>query len=339
MLDVKAIAAQVATGAEEVIINKVVPNRVLQYDADFACYECAWLDKTIGENIQSLKSHIRVKRLLVGAKFVNNHITVGMKGGRTQMATVKPYQEKRSEGNLERRERAGILRNFLASYKTDIVSPVVNMLQEADDSLTQMQEARIAEFGLESSVIMSGDKDLWMSMGWHADPKDGRMYLVDGYGHTEYRDVGNKEPKLVGEGTSWFWHQMLMGDGVDTIAGLPTLSGELMNRYLPTKKHNPKRKPAPCGEAKAVAVLNGVTNDIEAGKRVLEAYTALYSFNAKEMMVEQAFLLWMRRTSDVADCVIFLNSVGIKCQFSPTQKKALAKFKELAIIQLQQSDL
>lgn len=338
MLDIKAIGAVMAPLAVSVdaVFHK---GRVLQYDADFACYECAWTDKSIAENIHSLKGHIEIKRLMAGAEYVNNHITVGMKGGRNELATVKPYQEKRSEGNLERRARASALRNFLVNYKSDIITPIVNMLQEADDSLTQMQEARIKTHGIDSSVIMSGDKDLWMSMGWHSDPKDGRMYLVDGYGHTEYRDVGNKEDKLVGEGTSWFWHQMLMGDGVDNIAGLEFLSGDLLNRYLPTKKRNPKRKPASCGEAKAVAILNGVTSDKEAAKRVLEAYTGYYEFTAKERMVEQAFLLWMRRTSDIGDCVTFLNSVGIKCQFSPTQRKALKKFKERALIQIKASDL
>jgi hypothetical protein len=338
MLDLNAISSAMEPIAS-VVENAFIKGRVLQYDADFACYECAWLDKSVAENIRSLKGHIEVKRLMVGAEFVNNHITVGMKGGRNEMATVKPYQEKRSEGNLERRARAQELRNFLVNYKTDIVNPVVNMLQEADDSLTQYQHNDTECGDISLSVIMSGDKDLWMSMGWHADPKDGRMYLVDGYGRTEYRDVGNKEDKLVGEGTSWFWHQMLLGDGVDNIAGLETLSGALLNRYLPTKKYNAKRKPAACGEAKAVAILNGVTTDIEAAKRVLEAYTETYGFTAKERLVEQAFLLWMRRTSDIGDCVVFLNSVGIKCQFSPTQKRALKKFKELALIQIGQSEL
>ena len=338
MLDVKAIGAAL-TPMIDIIEAVFQKDRVLQYDADFACYECAWTDKTVAENIRSLQGHIEVKRLQAGAEFVNTHITVGMKGGRNEMATVKPYQEKRNEGNLERRARANKLRNFLANYKSEKVTPVVNMLQEADDSLTQMQEARIKSHGIDSSVIMSGDKDLWMSMGWHCDPKNGRMYLVDGYGHTEYRDVGNKEDKLVGEGTSWFWHQLLMGDGVDNIAGLESLSGELLNRYLPTKKYNAKRKPAACGEAKAVAILNGVTSDKEAAKRVLEAYVEHYSFTAKERLVEQAFLLWMRRTSNIGDCLVFLNSVGIKCQFSPPQRRALQKFKERAIVQIAAGDI
>ena len=78
------------------------------------------------------------------------------------------------------------------------------------------------------------------------------------------------------------------------------------------------------------------TNDLEAAKRVLEAYQGTYT-NAVEMMVEQAFLLWMRRTSDVADCVHFLNESGIKCDFSPAQKERLKEFKRLALIQIKAS--
>jgi DNA polymerase-1 len=335
MLDLAAISKSAAESAA--VENAFVTGRVLQYDADFGCYECAWLDDSIESNIDTLKKHIEVKRKMAGAEFVNVHITLGMKGGRDQLATVKPYQEQRAGKNLEIKERVAVLRNFLANYTSDTVKPIVNLLQEADDSLTQLQERSIKVYGVKSSVIMSGDKDLWMSQGLHCDQKTGRMYLVNGYGKTEYRDVGNTKPKLVGEGTSWFWHQMLHGDTADNIVGLPTLSGRLLNKYLPTKKYNAKRKSASCGEAKSTAILKGVTNDIEAAKRVLEAYQGTYT-NAVEMMVEQAFLLWMRRTSDVADCVHFLNESGIKCDFSPAQKEHLKEFKRLALIQIQASE-
>ena len=335
MLDLAAISKSAAESAA--VENAFVVGRVLQYDADFGCYECAWLDDSIESNIDTLKKHIEVKRKMAGAEFVNVHITLGMKGGRDQIATVKPYQEQRAGKNLEIKERVAILRNFLANYTSDTSKPIVNLLQEADDSLTQLQERSIKAHGVKSSVIMSGDKDLWMSQGLHCDQKTGRMYLVNGYGKTEYRDVGNTKPKLVGEGTSWFWHQMLHGDTADNIAGLPTLSGKLLNKYLPTKKYNAKRNAASCGEAKSTAILKGVTNDREAAKRVLEAYQGTYT-NAVEMMVEQAFLLWMRRTSDVADCVHFLNESGIKCDFSPAQKERLKEFKRLAVIQIKASE-
>jgi hypothetical protein len=129
---------------------------------------------------------------------------------------------------------------------------------------------------------------------------------------------------------------MLHGDTADNIAGLPTLTAKLLNRYLPTKKFNPKRKDAPCGEAKSTAILNGVTNDVEACKRVLEAYSGVYP-NAKEMMIESAFLLWMRRTEYTKDCVDFLNESGLHCAMSANQNLRLKEFDRLSAIQIEAS--
>jgi DNA polymerase-1 len=336
MMDLAAIG-QLAAESDS-LEAPFVKGRVLQLDADFGCYECAWLDKTLNENIVQLKNLIETCRLTAGAEFVNVHITLGMKGGRTQMATVKPYQEKRNANkDPEKQARVAALRNFLANYKTDIAEPVSNLLQEADDSLTIMQRVRITTHGLQSSVIMSGDKDLWMSEGLHCEQKTGRIYEVKGYGKTVWKDVGNVKPKLVGEGTSWFWHQLLHGDGADNIAGLPELSGKLLNRYLPTKKTNPKRPAQSCGEAKSFAVLKGVTSDRDACTRVFEAYRGHWP-NATEMLVEQAFLLWMRRTDRVDDVLEFLNASGLMCEFSPAQKERLREFKRLAVIQIQASE-
>lgn len=311
--------------------------RVLQDDADFHCYECCDLDETANENFQRLKKHIDYKRQMAGAEFVNVHITLGLKGGREQMASVQPYQEKRDNHRDPKiKERVAELRNMLANYKTPTTKPVVNLFQEADDSLAQFQLKQIKEHGVLSSVILSGDKDLWMVEGLHCDPKTGRMYRVAGYGKTEYREVGNVEPKLVGEGTSWFWHQMLIGDKADRIPGLPMISGRLAERYLPNKKPNPKRKALSCGEARAVAILNGVTTEVEAARRVLEAYTDHYGVEAHEMLLEQAFLLWMRRTPKILDVCTYLAEVGLPIKPTARQLARLDKYKALVKIQMEQ---
>ena len=317
-----------AASKSDSLNRPVVAGRVLQFDADFGCYNCAHLEDSVQSNFKNLKAHIESKRILAGAEKTNCHISLGLKGGRTEIATVKPYQAQRHGVNLEVKARVAELRCLLANYSTDKVTPIANLYTEADDSLTAYQMA-----DLENSVLMSGDKDLWMAMGWHCDASTGRMYKVTGYGKTEYREVGNVKPKLVGEGTSWFWHQILMGDTADNIAGLPKLSGKLMNKYVPTKKFNPKRKAGQCGEAKAVAILKDVKSDGEAHARVMDAYFQFYGSNYKEMIVEQAFLLWMRRTPAVDDCLKFLNETGKGYVFSPRQKAALKKFKQLCLVQ------
>lgn len=314
----------------------IVKGRVLQYDADFACYECAFLDDSVQTNYKQLLKHIDVKRQMAGAQFVNVHLTLGMKGGREQIATVKAYQEQR-DPNVPIKVRVRELRNMLVNTRTETIKPIINTLQEADDSITQHQTAMIKAGKEQLSVCMSGDKDLWMVQGVHCDPKDGYMWTVNGYGKTDYKDVGNVKPKLVGEGTSWFWHQMLMGDKADNIPGLPKLSGRLANIYVPTKKLNPKRTALACGEAKAVAVLKDVKYDQVAAARVYECYLDHYGQQASEMLWEQGFLLWMRRTNSLFDVTKYFAECGLDfVKESEAQKDRLREFAKLAKIQKEQ---
>lgn len=322
-----------AASESEVISRPTIKGRILQYDADFGCYECAHLDESVAQNFKALIKHVEVKRKLAGAAKINMHLTLGLKGGRHQIATVKEYQKERTNHNVEVKVRVRELRCLLANHRNTITTPVANLYQEADDSMTAFQN-----LDLENSVIMSGDKDLWMVEGLHCDQNSGRMYRVKGYGKTKYREVGNVEPKLVGEGTSWFWHQMLMGDGADTIAGLPKLCVDLANRYRPVKKYNPKRKPIACGEVTAVAVLKDIRSDEQAARLVYEAYKGFYPHNAMEMLIEQAFLLWMRRTKSIADCVVYLRECGLHADFSSAQRLAINKFRKLCLIQKSQGD-
>jgi hypothetical protein len=256
---------------------------------------------------------------------------MGLKGGRDQMATVKPYQENRKQKDPEKSARVWELRHLMANYRTDTVMPVVNMLQEADDSLCQWQRNQISKCGHQNSILMSVDKDLWMVEGLHIEPSTHRIYDVQGFGKAEYRDVGNVDLKLIGEGTCWFWHQMIMGDKADNIPGLPMLTGELANKYVPTKKFNPNRKPLACGEAKAVAMMKTVNDDKAACKMVLHAYQEWYEHGGTEMFMEQAFLLWMRRTTSLTDVVAWLHTVtGFNLTFTQKQLARLQDYKRLA---------
>lgn len=338
MVDFNALGAQAAKG--EAYLAPFCKGRVLQADADFFAYEYAFLDESVNENFKRLRKHLEVKRQMAGAEFINVHLTMGLKGGREQMATVKGYQEHRTDPARDPiKVRVRELRSLLANLRTETIFPVVNMTQEADDSLTQCQEIARKEYGNESSVIMSSDKDLWMVNGLHCDPKTGMMYNVDGYGGCSYKDVGNVELKLIGRGTSWFWHQMIMGDGADNIPGLPKLTGRLANLYLPNKKYDPHRKAIACGEAKAVAMLQDVRNDALACFRVLEAYIDYYGVEGKERFFEQAFLLWMRRTENPLDVLDFLTPLGFSYELTQVQLQALKRFEELCEFQATRTEL
>jgi len=333
-MDLAKIQATVASQNDSAPIE----GRVLQVDADFFCYQCAHPDEPLAMDIGRLKSRIAYSMSLSRASKANVYVTLGLKGGRHQIATVKPYQDDRGKSRPpEMTERVRALRTMLATYKTDTVTPVVCLYEEADDVMCRNQVNRIKEHGLESSVIMSDDKDLYMVQGLHCDSNTGEFRVARGYGVTLYKDVGNVEPKLVGLGTSWFWHQMIMGDTADTVPGLPFLTARLANRYVPVKTPNPNRKPLKCGEAKAVAILKDVNNDQEAFNRVYEAYRDYYGNNADDMFFEQAFLLWMRRTHSILNCMEFLRPLGFKYELTQERKDQLRRYIELCNLQKKQS--
>lgn len=310
--------------------RKVKAGRVLQFDADFACYNVADLEQPAANNMKNLIDLLNMKRVMVGAATINCFITLGYKSGREQIAKVKPYQENR-DPDAPIKVRVRELRNLLANYESEHIKVVVGHFFEADDLICRYQEKMIEEGRLDDSVIISGDKDLWMIQGWHADSSSGRMWLVDGYGHTEYREVGNVKPKLIGEGTSWFWHQMVMGDKVDNIPGLEKIANVTLDKYVPLKSRKPRKDGAgSCGEAKAVAILQGVTSDRVAAHKVYEAYWEYYGASAMERFVEQAYLLWMQRTDNVWDVLIYLAECNIKVHPSTYQIERVGEFKELS---------
>lgn len=304
----------------------VNPLLVLQVDADVLSYDCANLDEPYSLNCLNLNAALDNIRVSCGAAHINTHLTLGLKGGRHEMATVKPYQV----GRAGKRDpalvaRVKMLRNYMANYITPDITPVVNVTQEADDSLAQYQTDRIAQHGENSSAIYSIDKDLWMIAGLHVEPYTFEKYRVEGFGHTEYREVGNVKPKLIGRGTSWFWHQMIMGDTADDIPGLPKLGVDTANHYFPLKKHNPNRKPLACGEAKAVGMLKGVTTDNEAFEIVMEAYHDFYD-NGVEMFLEQAYLLWIRPDVDLWHVLTFFESLGYNLKPTRLQDARMDEF-------------
>lgn len=325
-MDIAALGS-VAAKSSGNLSRKVVSTRVLQYDADFSCYEVADMDVPAANNMKNLLDLLNMKRVMVGAGTINCFITLGYKSGRDGMATVKPYQENR-DPDAPIKVRVKELRHLLANYESEHIKVIVGHFFEADDLMCREQERCIAE-GIDS-VLMSGDKDLWMVQGKHACPKTGRVWVVDGYGKTEYREVGNVKPKLVGEGTSWFWHQMVMGDKADNIPGLEKLDNTTLDRYLPLKSRKPRKSGSgACGEAKAVAMLLDVTSDKEAARRVYEAYWEYYGAHAMTRFVEQAYLLWMQRNDNEWDLVDYMLTCGLKVTPTQRQQDVVSDFRKL----------
>ena len=305
-------------------------SRIVQFDADFACYEVADLEKPLEENTKALVDYLEMKRTLFGAGAINAFVTLKGKSGRESMATVKPYQENR-DPNVPIKVRVRELRHWLTSLFHPTITVIASSVLEADDAMCMHQNNHIANGNIENSILVSGDKDLWMVEGWHGCPKTGRKWLVDGYGFTEYREVGNVKPKLVGEGTSWFWHQMIMGDRADNIPGLERIDNKFWDKYEPLKSRKPRKDGnTACGEAKAVRLLRDCKNDKQAGNTVYAAYTAFYGTSARFYFMENAYLLWMQRTLNPFDVEVFFKEVGLPFgKFTKQQVKKLKEYNEV----------
>lgn len=255
--------------------GQVVPTvkgRWAHMDGDYAAYYCSGKDGTCpGDARYNVMSRVAKLKNFTGCEQLVMHLTHPMsnKGNRFLSATVKPYQGQR--GGSRKPENWAHLREFLENY--DGKEFVVRLWsdREADDGVAYMVENKLCTTGI-SDVIHTRDKDFRMFAGTHCTWENFQIVDVplgcydivhDGlqYGH------------------KWFWTQMIQGDTVDHIPGIPRM-----------------------GEVAAVELLHGTTNNDEARGLVLGAYLNKYGEDEYlDRVVEQAHLLWMRTDMHALD--------------------------------------
>lgn len=179
---------------------------------------------------------------------------------RVEVANTTPYKQRKSVRPLHYYN----LRAYaMASYPT-----VVALGMEADDRLAIDQDVE----GL-TTIICSRDKDLrqveGMSYSWEcgAQPAWGPK-KVDRIGELSLP----KPNKLVGEGLKFFYSQIITGDAVDSIPGLPR-----------------------GGPALAYKALNACETEEEMYEEVAKLYHKKFGEGWLVHLTEQANLLWMVR--------------------------------------------
>lgn len=243
----------------------VVKGRRVHIDADMLAYQCGGNDETdVATSRRILKSKIDLFKDAAGAEGVLLHLTASgsTKGDRAVIAYTKPYQGQR-KGNRPKNWQ------YLRDYMADgVAGPVKQWYdREADDG-----------FGFISAncpldVIATRDKDMRMLPGLHLNWDTYELVSVPA-------DVFATEAcgKLYGH--KWFWTQMLWGDSADNIPGLP--------------KH--PDFPRGVGEVAAAKLLAFADDDASAAQAVAQAYKAHWGGEWADRYVEQASLLWIRRT-------------------------------------------
>lgn len=139
---------------------------------------------------------------------------------------------------------------------------------EADDMMAIIHTAD------PDTIICSRDKDLKQVPGWLYSWELGRQAAfgpakIEKLGHLE---LSEDKKKLSGTGLLFFYAQMLTGDTVDNIPGLPK-----------------------CGPVAAYSILSNPEDERSLLTRVTEAYEHHYGEGWQEKMIEQGQLCWIVR--------------------------------------------
>jgi len=158
---------------------------------------------------------------------------------------------------------------------------------EADDGMSIWQtgwEENKPFDERQQCIIVTVDKDLRQVNGWHYSPEGynfpsfGPVYVTD---DNSYIELSANRMKVVGTGYMFFYSQLLTGDVVDNIPGLP---------YT--------------GPVAAVKILANATTKGEAYEAVREAYRDV-CYDPDVYLKEQADLLWMVRELDRGEPVLW----------------------------------
>lgn len=187
---------------------------------------------------------------------------------RKAIATLKPYKGTRNPDKPYHYDN-------LTTHMLGVYDVVLANGMEADDMLGICQT--------DNTIICSRDKDLRMIPGWHYGWECGKQpsfgpELVEELG---YISISKDRKSIKGVGISFFFAQMLTGDTVDNIPGLPR-----------------------CGAVKAYDLLSDCVSEAELLAVVRGAYREKYEEDASERLKEQAQLLWIGRELDKDNKVV-----------------------------------
>jgi hypothetical protein len=282
-------------------------------DADQAAYAYANEKEPIGNNIDKLRSYLERLQKRVSSDKMFLYVTLGSKGGREEIASVRPYQGSRVHtGGEEKRERIRELREWMGALEEEIFVGMPCRDREADDLIATMMHLD------PSGVVMSRDKDLRMIPGKHYDEVTGEMWKSTELGALWIEEKG-KVKKVKGCGKLWFFQQMLQGDPVDDIPGLPMLTAEFASTHIGSKSTSN----VPCGPMRAYKVLQNCETLQNACLLTALAYKSFYGTEWMERFMEQAFLLFLQRDDDIRDVEKFLKQFIPGVKFSKRQEGIL----------------
>jgi hypothetical protein len=185
---------------------------------------------------------------------------------RDQIAVRKPYKGTRVAKKPWHFDN-------LTLYMKEVLGAVVCRGIEADDAMT------IEHVADQSTIVCSRDKDLRQVPGWFYSWELGKQ---PAFGPVEIDQAGSltliqakSTQKLTGTGTVYLYSQILTGDSVDNIPGLPQ-----------------------CGPVKAYNILSDCKKHVEYVEATCSAYREYYGPSWEAELIEQGRLCYLIRNLD-----------------------------------------
>lgn len=192
---------------------------LLLIDGDIVCYKAGFAALKGGDQgpeHAELCARMYIRGLIKYLKdyFEIRNVQVCLSGQtnfRFDVAVTQPYKGNRKASNKP--SNYSVVRDYLINnYKATVVEDI-----EADDFM-----GILANQEPKQVIIASNDKDLRMIPGWHWEMLESRPpFYASDPGFLELNRDKSGRAKLFGTGIAWFCAQMLMGDRVDNIPGLP----------------------------------------------------------------------------------------------------------------------
>lgn len=201
----------------------------------------------------------------------------GTSNYRNHIAVTQPYKERLSERPFHYKNVKVHLQSLYPYQQVEGL--------EADDLLGIALTKNPEKY-----ICATRDKDLRQVAGHHYgwelmnQPAFGPRH-IDEFGWIE---LSSKRDKIIGGGDKFLYSQIITGDTVDTIPGIP--------------KHGP---------VKAFKLLEACTTPEGCEQAVLEAYKGFYGEGGKARMLETARLVHLtRRTRNNYQDVLLWNFIG-----------------------------
>ena len=247
-------------------------------DGDYYLYAAGFATEgePVSHSCQALKTMIR--NILEELGISEYQIYISGKGNfREDVAVSQGYKANRSRKKPTNYEE-------MRSYLKDAMGAQEVDGMEADDKVSMLLwEDYIRCGGVKPQaevVCCSVDKDLNNTPGWHYQSTKKKLFWV------------NERQAL-----RHFWYQMLAGDKVDNIQGLPDGTDYIRATYG-------LRKYPGFGDGSAKKVLAKTITAAEAAEAAITCYISwgveqgLSKASIREYIVEQGLLLWMARELD-----------------------------------------